>query len=67
MLFSRTMDCVTSEMINAQLNNKQSRIFPFGDPYDHKILWMNSLTHLKYDCYIFAVTVMTILEQKQYI
>ena len=27
----RTVDCVTSEMINAQLNNKQSRIFSFVD------------------------------------
>ena len=24
----RTIDCVTSEMINAQFNNIQSRIFP---------------------------------------
>ena len=25
------MDGMTSEMINAHLNNKQSRIFPFAD------------------------------------
>ena len=31
------MDCVTSEMINAQLNNKQSRIFPFVK-YVHWVL-----------------------------
>ena len=30
-------------------------------------LWMNSLTHLEYDCYIFVVTMVNILEQKQYI
>ena len=28
---------------------------------------VNSLTHLEYDCHIFLVTVVTILEQKQYI
>ena len=28
---------------------------------------MNSLTHLKYDCNIFVATMVTILEQKQYI
>ena len=27
----KKMDCVTSEMISTQLNNKQSRIFPFLD------------------------------------
>ena len=32
--------------------------------HEDKILWMNSLTYLKYDCNIFVVTIATILEQK---
>ena len=57
-------------MITAQLKNKLSRISPFVDwitEYEPKFLWINSLTHLEYDCHIFVVTVVTILEQKQYI
>ena len=56
---------VTSEIINALINNKQSRIFPSVDLIRRKILWMNSLIHLKYDCDIFVVTMVTILEQKR--
>ena len=55
-----------SEIIYANINNKQSRIFPSVDLIwsEDKILWMNSLTHLKCDCDIFVVTMVTILEQK---
>ena len=55
-----------SEIIYANINNKQSRIFPCVDLIwsEDKILWMNSLTHLKYDCDIFVVTMVTILEEK---
>ena len=35
--------------------------------YRVKILWMNSLTHLKHYCDIFVSTMVTISEQEQYI
>ena len=34
--------------------------------YEPKFLWVHSLTHLEYDCHIFVVTMVTILEQKHY-
>ena len=34
---------------------------------EYKILWMNGLTRLEYDCDILVVTIVTILEQNQYI
>ena len=61
------MDSVTSEMINPQLNNNSLEYFRLWTWYKHKILWMNSLTHQKYNCDILVATMVSILEQKQYI
>ena len=55
-----------SQMITAQLKNKQSRISLFDDQIRTQILSMNSLTLLEYECHTFVVTMVTILEQKQY-
>ena len=39
---------MTSEMLNAQLNSLE--YLRFWTEYKHKILWIDSLTHLEYDC-----------------
>ena len=48
---------MTSEILNAELTINSLEYFRFYTKYEHKILWMNSLTHLECDCEIFVVTI----------
>ena len=41
--------------------------FRLWTEFEHKISRMNGLTHVEYDCDILIVTMVTILEQNQYV